>query len=181
MQHEKSGNMAKAATFKFNGKKFGNTIYKRVAEEQTRRLIAYAEAELVNIVESHAFDNRTYNLSDSYVWCVYFGGKRKGFGTYGKKQAKKKSLLHEYSPEISVEVNGRKLANDFSKAYQPSLEKGWEIVFAACAPYGAYLEAGFMFHGKYYQFNVMSQRYDHIRQALSPLCKVTFEVNPPKY
>ena len=173
--------MAKKCGFKFNGKAYGNAIYKRVAEEQTKRLIAYAQEEIIRIVESRAFDDRTYNLADSYLWCVYFGGKRKGFGTYGKKRASKPSLLHEYTPDISVEVNGRRLANEFSKNYQPTVDKGWEIVFAACAPYGAYLEGGFTLHGKRYQFNVMSQRYDHIKQALSPLCKVTMEINPPKY
>lgn len=167
--------------FKFNGKRFGNTIYKSVAEEQTRRLMAYAQEELDEIILSKEFDSRTRNLADSYIWCVYFNGTRKGFGTYGRKQANKNSLLHEYSPSMSVPVNGRKLAIDFSRQYKPTETKGWEIVFAACAPYGGYLEAGFTFHGKRYQFDVMSQRYDHIRNKLEPLCKVTLYVSPPQY
>lgn len=173
--------MATKTSFKFNGNAFGKAIYNRVANEQTARLIAYAETEIVNIVESKRFDDRTYNLSDSYVWCVYFQGKRKGFGTYGRKQARKTSLLHEYSPNISVKVNGLALANEFTRNYEPTETKGWEIVFAAVAPYGAYLEEGFTFHGKRYQFDVMSQRYDHIKNALSPLCKVTMHINTPKY
>ena len=172
--------MAKSR-FKFDGKLFGSRLYKRIADEQTARLMAYAEQELPNIVLSKVFDDRTKNLVDSYIWCVYQGGKRKGCGTLGKKSATKNSLLHEYSPEISVSVNGRKAAMDFAKAYVPTETQGWEIVFAACAPYGAYLEGGFTFHGKRYQFDVMSQRYDHIKNDLSPLCKVTFHVNPPKY
>ena len=172
--------MAKSK-FKFNGKRFGNAIYKRVAEEQTNRLIAYAQRELDEIVLSREFDDRTRNLADSYIWCVYFQGKRKGFGTYGSKQAREQSLLHEYSPEMSVPVNGRKLALEFARVYKPAETQGWEIVFAACAPYGAYLEAGFTFHGKRYQFDVMAQRYDIIKQTLSPLCKVTLYVSPPQY
>ena len=172
--------MAKSR-YKFNGKKFGNSLYKRVSDEQTNRLIAYAQEELEEIVLSREFDDRTRNLADSYIWCVYFQGKRKGFGTYGNKQARKQSLLHEYSPEMSVPVNGRKLAMEFARAYKPTETKGWEIVFAACAPYGAYLEAGFTFHGKRYQFDVMSQRYDDIKNTLSPLCKVTLYVSPPQY
>ena len=168
-------------TFKFKGKAFGEKLYKRIAEEQTKRLIAYAQMEIGRIVESREFDDRTANLYDSYVWCVYYGGKRKGFGFYSNKQAHKKSLLHEYSPNNSVAVDGRKLANDFAKAYEPTEQQGWEIVFAACAPYGAYLEGGFTFHGRFYQFDVMSQRYDAIKQTLSPLCSVTMEINPPQY
>ena len=123
--------------FKFNGKLWGKRLFNSVAEEQTKRLIEYAETEIVNIVENASFDNETFNLSDSYVWCVYFNGKRKGYGTYGRKQARKNSLLHEYSP--------------------------------------------YTFKGKFYKFHVLSQRYDHIKKALSPLCVVTLEIDTPKY
>lgn len=173
--------MANKVSFKFNGKLYGRRLYNRIAEEQTKRLIAYAETEIVQIVETKGFHDRTFNLADSYVWCVFFNGKRKGYGTYGRKQAKKDSLLHEYSPDMSVPVKGRKLANDFSRAYKPEDSKGWEIVFAAVAPYGAYMEEGYTFRGKYYHFNILSQRYDHIKNALSPLCKVTLEIDTPKY
>lgn len=166
---------------KFNGKLFGQRLYKQIAEEQTKRLVAYAEEEIVRIVESKGFNNRTFNLSDSYVWCVFYNGKRKGYGTYGRKSAQKDSLLHEYSRNISVPVKGRKLANDFARTYQPDVTNGWEIVFAAVAPYGAYMEEGYTFRGKHYQFNIMSQRYDHIKNTLSPLCKVTLEIDTPKY
>lgn len=173
--------MANKAKYKFNGELFGKRLYNRVADEQTKRLIAYAEEEIVRIVETKGFKNDSFNLSDSYVWCVFQNGKRKGYGTYGRKQAKKDSLLHEYSPQISVPVNGRKLANDFARVYKPDSDKGWEIVFAAVAPYGAYMEEGYTFRGRYYQFNIMSQEYDNIKNTLSPLCKVTFEIATPKY
>jgi len=168
-------------TYKFNGKKFGDALYKRISEEQTTRLIEYAQEEIIKIVETREFKDRTRNLADSYIWCVFFNGVRKGFGTYGRKSARSKSFLHEYSFDMRKKVDGRRIARDFSNSYKPSVKKGWEIVFAACAPYGAYLEAGFTFHGKYIQFDVMSQRYDHIKGVLSPLCHVVFEVNPPKY
>ena len=172
--------MAKSR-FTFKGKLWGKRLFNRIAEEQTKRLIEFAETEIVNIVEKKSFDNETFNLSDSYVWCVFYNGKRKGFGTYGRKQARKSSLLHEYSPSISVPVKGRKLANDFARAYKPEQDKGWEIVFAATAPYGAYMEEGYTFRGKFYKFQVLSQRYDHIKNVLSPLCVVTLEIDTPKY
>ena len=172
--------MAKSR-FKFNEERFRKKVYEPIATEQTNRLIVYAQQELDEIVLSREFDDRTRNLADSYIWCVYYNGKRKGFGTYGRKQAHKQSMLHEYSPDISEPVDGRKLAMEFAKAYKPEETKGWEIVFAACAPYGAYLEAGFTFHGKRYQFDVMAQRYDHIKRTLSPLAKVKLYVSPPQY
>ncbi len=175
--------MVNRVKVKFDGKKFGQRLFNRIAEEQTKRLIEYAKEEIVRIVESKAFDDRTANLSDSYVWCVYFDNKRKGFGYYGNRKAKTASYLHEYSRSMRQRLDGgRNLAKQFADFfYVPTTPKGWEIVFAAVIPYGAYLEEGFTFHGRRYQFNVMSQRYDHIKNTLSPLCKVTFEVHTPKY
>jgi hypothetical protein len=177
--------MATKTRVKFNKKALARQMYNNIANEQTERLIAYAQKEIVRLVEmnlTNKFKNRTYNLQDSYVWAVYYKGKKAKHGFYGNKVAESKSILHEYSPSISVDVNGRALARKFvDQLYKPTETQGWEIVFAACAPYGAYLEGGFMFHGKRYQFDVMSQRYDHIKQALSPLCRVRFEVNQPKY
>jgi len=172
--------MAKTG-YRFNGNLFGKRVYKRMAEEQTKRLIQYAEEEIVRIVDTKGFSNRTSNLADSYVWCVYQDGKRKGFGFYGNKQARKNSFLHEYSPKMRVPVNGRQLARKFVMSYKSDVDHGWEIVFAAVAPYGAYMEEGYTFHGTPYHFDVLSQRYDHIKHALSPLCSVTFEIDPPKY
>lgn len=166
--------------FKLNKDKLAKRLYNNVAAEQTKRLVAYAETEIVRLVETHEFQNDTMNLQDSYVWMVYFNGKKVKHGFYANKAAKRKSVLHEFTPEYSVEVDGRALARSFAQTYKPST-MGWEIVFAACAPYGAYLEGGFTLHGKRYQFNVMSQCYDDIRKTLSPYCKVTMEINPPRY
>lgn len=183
MQHVRYGRvtMATKTRIRLNTKALKGRLMKNVEGEQTRRLIEYAKEEIVRLVESRAFDNRTANLQDSYVWAVYYDGKKRGHGFYGNKTAGSKSVLHEYSPSISEDVNGRELARKFVGTYKPEEMNGWEIVFAAVAPYGAYLEGGFKLHGKRYQFNVMSQRYDAIRRTLKPLCRVRFEVNQPKY
>ena len=173
--------MATKTRVRLNTKLLRKRLFDNVADEQTKRLIAYAQDEIIRLVESRAFNNRTANLQDSYVWAVYYKGKKNGSGFYGNKAASGKSVLHEYSPAISVDVDGRALARQFVSTYTPEETSGWEIVFAAVAPYGAYLEGGFMFKGKRYQFDVMSQRYDAITRTLSPLCKVKFEVHQPKY
>ena len=153
----------------------------RATRIQTDRLVRYAEQEIVQLVETHEFKNRTLNLQDSYLWVVYYNGKRVKSGYYGNKKAKSKSVLHEWSPEISVDVNGRELARKFISTYKPTETNGWEIVFAAAAPYGAYIEGGFTLKGRIYQFDVMSQRYDHIKNALTPLCRVHMEIHQPQY
>ena len=156
-------------------------MFDNLSAKQTQRLINYAESEITRLVETHAFTNQTMNLQDSYVWIVYYNGKKAKHGYYSNKMAKSKSVLHEFSPSISVDVDGRALARKFAQTYTPDVTRGWEIVFAACAPYGAYLEGGFMLNGKKYQFDVLSQRYDEIKKVLSPYCNVRFEVNQPIY
>lgn len=133
--------MATKTRVKFNKKALARQMYNNIADKQTERLIAFAESEIIRLVETRAFTNQTINLQDSYVWAVYYKGKKAKHGFYGNKMAKGKSILHEYSPSISVDVNGRALARKFvDQLYKPDETQGWEIVFAACAPYGAYLE-----------------------------------------
>lgn len=157
-------------------------IKKALVEEQTKRLIIYADNELRKMVESHEFWNKTYNLEDSYVWAVFYNGKKEKHGFYSNKVANKTSILHEWgSKEKQKTVNGRKAARDFVNGYTPSILKGWEVVWAACAPYGAYLEAGFTIKksGKYLQFDVIAQRFDYIKRELEPQAKVRFEISFP--
>lgn len=156
-------------------------MMKRASEIQTNRLVRYAQQEIVELVNTHAFKNRTMNLQDSYLWIVYYNGKKVKSGFYGNKAATGKSVLHEWSPDIAVKVDGRELARKFIQGYKPTQAEGWEIVFAATAPYGAYLEGGFTLKGRRYQFDVLSQRYDYIKNALTPLCRVHMEVHQPKY
>lgn len=171
----------KKTVVKFNAKALAKQIRDVIVPEQTRRLIEYAKEELNAMVESREFYNRTANAQDSYVWAVYYNGKRKGKGFYDPKTATTSSYLHEWSAERKERVNGRKAANAFLRSYQPSVSEGWEIVWCAAAPYLGYHEGGFHIGSKYFHFNVMSQRYDHIKNTLEPKCKVTFSVNPPKY
>ena len=155
---------------------------KRASEIQTNRLVRYAQQEIVELVNTHAFKNRTMNLQDSYLWIVYYNGKKVKSGFYGNKAATGKSVLHEWSPDIAVKVDGRELARKFIQGYKPTQAEGWEIVFAATAPYGSYLEGGFWSRSHtWVQFDVMSQRYDHIINALTPLCHVRMEINRSHY
>lgn len=142
----------------------------RLVNEQTARLIEYAKKEIVAMANTHRFTNRTYNLEDSFVWSVYYNGKSKGNGYYGAKQATTNAVFH------GKKINGRKLANEFARGYKP-IDKGWEIVWAATTPYAPILETGVGERARI--FEVISQRYDHIRAALAPHCHVTLTI--PEY
>ena len=162
--------------------KFRKDLLDKLTKDQTARLIKYATDELNKMVESKEFHNRTGHAQDSYVWLVCHNGRKTAHGYYGAKQASEKSYLHEWSPDIRKEVKGRQAAAAFAKSYQPTITKGWEIVWCAAAPYLGYHEgAGYPIGHMYYHFNVMSQRYDEIKRTLEPKCKVRFEVNPPQY
>ena len=175
--------MATQTRIKFNAKAFGDAILKNVVAEQTRRLVVYAAEELNRMVESKELGNATYNVQDSFVWGVYYNGKRvpHGFGFYGNKTASKNSYLHEYSRN-PIPVNGRALARTFIKNYVPTSNKGWEIVWAVCAPYAAYWEDGHVnppHSGRVVYAHVIFQRYDHIKSALGNKCRLIMELNRP--
>lgn len=164
------------AKISFNAGKFGDELKKSVIKEQTKRLIAYAREELYEMIVSKTFKSRTFNLADSYVWAVYKDKKEQGHGWIGAKMATERSYLHEWSKN-PIPVDGRKEAQDFLKRFKDNeaLEHGWTVVWAACAPYGMYLDpaAG---HSKTNRFMVISQRYDQIKGELEPKCHVEFKV-----
>lgn len=169
----------KYVSVKFNSDLFIKNIYsKKLVKEQTKRLEEYAQKELIEMVSSHDFKNDTYNLQDSFVWVLFFNGEKRSHGFYGGGRASENSMLHAWgTPANRVPVNGRELAETFVGTFEPTVKSGWEIVWAAVAPYGAYLESGSTPHGVV--FRVITQRFDDIKQTLEPQCKVTFEINKP--
>lgn len=181
--------MVKKTRVRFNVEKYRKAVMKHVAEEQNLRLIAYAQDEITKMGDSlkekmkEKPSDRTHNMLNSLVWAVYYDGKEKKHGYYRKSSSTKgKAYLHELS-DNPREVNGRELAKEFLRTYQPRVNNGWEIVWAILAPYYAYWEMGHenRFYGKFVKFDMMTQRYDHIRNTLGNLAKVSFSVNVPKY
>ena len=75
--------MAKESTVKFDDRKLKADMLREMSKEQTRLLIMYAADELARMVETHEYWNRTFNLEDSYVWAVFFNGKKGGRSAAG--------------------------------------------------------------------------------------------------
>lgn len=183
-----------ATRVRFNKNEFRKELMKRKREyevEQTARLIAYAQSQIVlmaaeieQIITSQ--DGSTGNLLDSLCWGVWHNKKRKGLGYYRDVSAIEDSYLHEFSPMIRESVNGHFLAQQFLAQYQDNLTitDGWQVVWGVLAPYYAYWEAGHinkLLGGQFIQFTAMSQRYDHIKNELGPRCRVDFNVNVATY
>jgi hypothetical protein len=153
-------------------------------KQQTLNLVEYAENEIKNIASeltggSFNLDASTGNLLDSLCWGVYFNGNVRNMGYYRKQQASEDSYLHALSSN-KISVNGHFLAQQFIANYKPTTH-GWEIVFGILAPYQAYWEAGHynVMLKQQVRFMALTQRYDVIKNELSPLCKVYLEINRP--
>ena len=181
--------MAVKTKVKFNAKKTQQAMIKKVVQEQTNRLVSYAEEQIVlmgnELIEKMRGkpSDRTHNMLNSLVWVVYYNGKESKHGYYRKSaSANGKAFLHELG-EDPIPVNGRQLAKQFLNTYQPREKHGWEIVWAVLAPYYAYWEQGHdnIFYGKFVKFDMMTQRYDHIKNKLGSQANVTIEINVPKY
>lgn len=176
--------MATRTRVRFSKSEFRKELMARKSEIdklQTAKLIAYAESEMPQMAALMLTDT-TGNLLDSLCWGVWYNGKLAKLGYYREQQeAELDSYLHELSAN-RVPINGRFLAQQFLAQYKPTIKQGWEVVWGVLAPYWAYWEQGHYNRllGDVVQFKAMSQRYDHIKQELEPMCKVTFEVNVPQ-
>ena len=125
-----------------------------ISSKQTAKLLEYAPLQLANAYNNRSFTNRTANLADSYVWAVYFMGKIQGSGyLWNNREATTESIYHH------TKINGRKLAEEFVKRYKAENFKGWEIVWAATAPYSVILESGSSNRNRFF---VLSNMYDEI-------------------
>ena len=112
-------------------------------EEESKKLLEKA-------METADFQNRTYNLFDSYGYGIYLNGSLKRSSvTSGTNQKKATQPRKWYDDELF----GRQLAEmAFEKrstsggltsgGYAPSGKRGFVIVLAATMPYAVVLEAG---------------------------------------
>lgn len=166
--------MPKKTVVKFNDVRFRKRVWSKLIIEQTKRLERYAAQELNQMATSHTFQNKTYNLQDSYVWGVFWEGNLRSYGFYGGGRANDVSYLHEWS-RMPIPVNGRQEAETFITSYRPSSNNGWEVVWAAAAPYSVYLDEMSTHQSRTNRFMVISQRYDHIKQVFGNKGRVRFE------
>ena len=187
--------MATKTRVKFNSDKWADSVRKLLIEEQTRKLIAYAKAEIVKIgnkiITYHSKNHmdRNGHLLNSLCWGVMYNGEVKESGFYREAVDRGMSFLHEFTPESATEVNGRAKAQAFIDQQQGGT--GWRIFFAILADYWGYWEGGFRMKSgggdsgiprstRFLKFSVMSQFFDEVRMDLKPT-KVSLTVYVPKY
>ena len=192
MQFVKVGSFAMRKTrVRLNLDKYKAAITKVAVDEQTKRLVAYAQEKIallgarIQMWESRNHMDRTGNLLDSLCWGVSYNGKPVKSGFYREQKASRVSYLHEFFGDSTwFPVGGHVLAQNFIKQMGNLHYNGWRVFFAILAPYWGYWEEGFMFKGfktrKFLKFQVMTELYDVVSADLKP-ASVKLTVKVPKY
>ena len=155
-------------TWNLNGmrNRFAKEYKNKAVEVQTNILLDYAPKMLDKAYLGREFKNDTWNLADSYVWVVYYKGEVKGSGyLWNEKVATTDADFHK------TKVNGRRLARNFANTYSPSSD-GWEVVWAATAPYASYLEGASS--GRFY---VITSIYDEVNADFEGNARVSKVIN----
>jgi len=147
--------------------RFAKEYKQRSIDVQTNMLLEYAPEMLQRAYDDKTFRNDTWNLADSYVWVVFYDGVVKGSGfLWNNKMADRDSNYHK------GKVNGRSLASTFIKSYTPN-SKGWQVVWAATAPYSSYLESGSKYYSKFY---VISSILDKVNPDFRGKAITSFDI-----
>jgi hypothetical protein len=188
----------------FDANALKKVMMKNLTEEQTRRLVAYAENKIKEIgdkIQTYNSVNhmdRTGNLLNSLCWGVAYDGELKASGFYREASSIKESYLHEWGEySKTFVVDGHAEAENYIQKYGKvgSGNGCWRVFFAILAPYWGYWEKGFtLIHGASYnrekypegkpkfrgatfkKFAVMTEFYDTISKELKP-AKVNFHIS----
>ena len=117
--------------------------------------------ELMNkAYNERQWQNRTFNLKDSFGWVVYSNGSEYKRGYIGDAQATSSKKIY------GEEMKGRETLDEFVKTYSP-IPVGAELVIVAAMPYGLWLETK-------YQYIVLSSIKDDLEEHFNkPVKQIT--------
>lgn len=116
------------------------TLYDKQVEEWIKQLTIEGEKVIKNAYEARGFQNRTYNLHDSYGSAVYQDGRllkhtiRYVGSAVATKGVKKRSISGE------AELKGREEVDKFFSEYKPTTTKGLELIVIAAMYYAGFVE-----------------------------------------
>lgn len=113
-------------------------------------------------IKEVTYTHRTYNLYDSYGWCVYYDGRIKDMG-FIDPYPRASEFKYWGKGEKKRPVSGRKEIENFFNEYKATKDT-FELVIAAAMPYAEILETG---GGNLkHKYKVISMSYQKL-QALS--------------
>jgi len=137
------------------------------ASEMMKKINAFREAGMVN-----PSGDWTGNLGDSLCWIVYYKGQIQKSG-YAREQAFAQEA--QYDSDVSGDIWGRKLADDFIRSHNPSATKGWEVVWAATVNYASKLEKGISDVYGGIKLKIVSQVFDQVVDDFKGKAKITIK------
>ena len=190
----------KKSVVKFNAESLKRVLLAKLSQEQTDRLIAYAQEKIIELGNKiasyhrgHHMD-RTGNLLNSLCWGVAYNNELKASGFYRDAVSTELSYLHERDSDYTAyPIDGHAEAERYIRHYGRLGSGGgtWRVWFAILAPYWGYWEKGFTMRSgggesgiprssKHMQISVMSQFYDVVSRDLKP-ATTTIKVHVEKY
>lgn len=133
-------------------------LYEGAIKVRKQNLIRYAKETLKQAFMDSNYTNRTLNLKDSYVWGVFYNGKKEDYGFLSPDAD---AITRVQRTGDKKMLSGREEAQAFINSYEPTNKRGWEVVFAATIYYGVYLQNGVKGRNKYI---VMSSIFDNVEK-----------------
>lgn len=122
--------MKKGKLIGFDANKLAESMMKSAIEEQNKRLIAYAQDEIISLGNDiNAINTKNNmddlgNLLDSLCWGVAYDGKMVGSGFYREQIAKMPSELHAYSKVAVLEGSTR---GKWKELYNKDVKKARQL------------------------------------------------------
>lgn len=133
-------------------------LYEGAVKSRKENLIRYAKETLKKAFLDSDYTNRTLNLKDSYVWGVFYNGKKEAYGFLSPDSDATTRVQRTGDKAM---LSGREEAQDFINSYEPTNKRGWEVVFAATIYYGVYLQNGTK---RNKQYVVISSIFDNVEK-----------------
>lgn len=125
----------------------------QLVDNTLESMCEYGDELMRKAYEERSWENRTFNLKDSFGWVVYNNGSEYRHGYIGSEQATKSKVIY------GDEMKGRSVLDDFIKTYAP-IVSGVELVIVAAMPYGLWLETR-------YNYVVLSSIKDELERAFN--------------
>lgn len=140
----------------FNPEKIKNSVFDYLINE--------GEYIMRKAYESKDWQDRTFNLHDSYVCVVFFNGKPVRAKTFSPKSTKPRNYGEDKDGGFAV--TGHEEAKNFIKSYRSTHgnEKGIKLVVAATMFYSSILESGDgNLKRKYRVISTVSAEFDRLK------------------
>jgi hypothetical protein len=132
---------------------FLSKVREKLGAMSLEDMCAYGDELMNKAYNERKWQNRTFNLSDSFGWVVYNNGLEYKRGYIGDAKAKGSKKIY------GEEMRGREVLDSFIINYEASKTEA-ELVIVAAMPYGLWLETR-------YNYAVLSSIKDDLSRAFN--------------